>query len=180
MNSTHLPFYPKLIMSICLMVNLSNLHALSLGSPAFQNQSNIPQKYACDGLDMSPPLFWRNSPAGTKSYVLLIDDADAPNGTWVHWLVFNIPSHIMQLPEGAKLPDEALVGINSWGQHQYGGPCPPSGTHHYIVHLYALNTTLSINSSVHASDIQNAMQNHILAETSLIGLYSHKPIQRTN
>lgn len=143
----------------------------TLESPVFQQQELIPQNYTCDGQDIPPPLLWKNAPSRTQSFVLIVDDLDAPNGTWIHWLVFNLPSTLSKLDEHQSLPKQALVGLNSWGQHKYGGPCPPRGVHRYRFRLYALDTRLRVNSSVNQSDILNAMEGHILAEASLWGIY---------
>lgn len=145
---------------------------LSLTSQSFADQNNIPKKYTCNGQNSSPDLEWSGAPSGTKSYVLIMDDPDAPNGTWVHWVLFNIPGNLKQLSEAAELPAGAISGHNSWEQKGYGGPCPPSGTHRYFFKLYALDTILTINSSVRKSDVLNAMQDHILESCELVGLYS--------
>ena len=145
---------------------------LTITSPAFANQTKIPAQYTCNGKNDSPQLNWQGAPAGTKSYVLIMDDPDAPNGTWVHWVLFNLPANLNQLALAAELPDGAISGKNSWDQTGYGGPCPPNGTHRYFFKLYALDTILTINSSVTKADVLNAMQNHILANCELVGLYS--------
>lgn len=145
--------------------------SLTLESPAFRNNGPIPAQYTCTGQDVSPLLRWHDAPAGTKSFVLIVDDPDAPNGTWVHWLVFNIPATVSQLDEASELPQGALSGKNSWGKAGYGGPCPPSGTHRYFFKLFALDALLTVNSSVTKDDIINAMEDHILAKTELIGLF---------
>ncbi len=137
----------------------------------------IPVHYSCDGEDVSPPLDWRNPPAGTQSFALIMDDPDAPGGTWDHWIVFNIPAEVRELPEnmpaGMKFGDVAATfGKNSWGNSDYGGPCPPGGTHRYFFKLYALDTTLSLDESADKKQVLGAMEGHILAETELMGTYS--------
>ncbi|GGI76784.1 YbhB/YbcL family Raf kinase inhibitor-like protein [Legionella impletisoli] len=146
--------------------------AFTLTSEAFKNNGNIPVKYTCQGEDRSPPLTWSNVPDGTQSFVLIVDDPDAQSGNWVHWVLFNISQSIHGLDENTTLPSGATSGLNSWDKTGYGGPCPPSGTHRYQFKLYALDTTLSLGSEARKTDIMNAMQNHILAETKLVGLYS--------
>ena len=144
---------------------------LSLESPGFTHNASIPKQYTCNGENISPALSWHGAPAGTQSYVLIVDDPDAPMGTWVHWLLFNIPGTLTHLDEATQTPAGAISGKNSWDQQGYGGPCPPSGTNRYFFKLYALNSKLTVNSSVNKQDILNAMENHILDSSELIGLY---------
>ena len=148
--------------------------SLSLESPAFLPNTSIPKEYSCKGLDHSPALNWHGAPAGTQSFVLIVDDPDAPNGTWDHWVLFNIPATLSHLKTATDLPAGAICGINSWGVQGYGGPCPPSGTHRYFFKLYALDSLLTVNSSANKQDVLNAMQDHILDSSELIGLYSHE------
>lgn len=145
--------------------------SLSLESPAFLNQTLMPKQYTCNGSNYSPALSWQGAPAGTKSYVLMVEDPDAPNGIWVHWLLFNIPATLTQLDEATEVPTSAISGKNSWGAQGYRGPCPPNGTHRYYFKLYALDSRLTVNSSVNKDDILNAMEGHILESSELIGLY---------
>ncbi len=145
--------------------------SLSLESPVFIHNASIPKQYTCNGDNISPALKWSGAPAGTQSYVLIVDDPDAPMGTWVHWLLFNIPATLTHLDEATQIPAGAISGKNSWDQQGYGGPCPPSGTHRYFFKLYALDSKLTVNSSVNKQDLLNAMQNHILDSSELIGLY---------
>jgi Raf kinase inhibitor-like YbhB/YbcL family protein len=149
---------------------------LSLSSTAFAAGQAIPAKYACTGRDVSPPLAWGSAPAATQSFALIVDDPDAPIGTWVHWVVFNIPAGTQELSEGiaagAQLPKGGLQGRNSSGKSGYDGPCPPSGTHRYFFKLYALDTTLALPSSADKAQLLNAMQGHILAQGELMGTFS--------
>lgn len=144
-------------------------------SSAFQHEGMIPDKFSCKGQDISPPLKWENAPAGTKSFVLICDDPDAPVGTWDHWLLFNIPASVTELQEGvpaqAELPNGARHGKNSWGRKDYGGPCPPGGTHRYFFKFYALDTLLDLEPGVSKKELMNAMQGHILAQTELMGKF---------
>jgi Raf kinase inhibitor-like YbhB/YbcL family protein len=146
---------------------------LTLSSNAFAPGQSIPAKYACDGRDISPDLAWTDAPANTKSFALIVDDPDAPMGTWVHWVVFNIPAATMGLPEsaGVSLPAGALQGKNSSGNARYMGPCPPSGTHRYFFKLYALDTTLTLSAGANKADLLKAMDGHILAQGELMGTY---------
>ena len=145
--------------------------SLFIESPAFLNNAVIPRQYTCQGINQSPPLHWKGAPEATASYVLIVDDPDAPNGTWDHWVLFNIPKALDHLDEATETPTGALSGLNTWGAHGYGGPCPPSGTHRYFFKLYALDVLLTVNSNSNKQDILNAMQNHILDSSQLIGLY---------
>jgi len=143
---------------------------MKLTSPAFENNQSIPSKYTCDGEDINPPLQISGAPEGTKSLVLIVDDPDAPLGIWDHWLVWNISSSTPGIEENS-LPEGSVQGMNSFGKQPYGGPCPPSGTHHYHFKLYALNTELSLDPSSKKEDLEEAMKGAILAQTELIGLY---------
>ena len=168
----------KLKQTILLIITLLTFSlkgiamSLALQSSAFLTNTPIPKQYTCHGEDHSPDLSWHGAPTGTQSYVLIVDDPDAPGGTWVHWLLFNIPATVNHLDKATQLPAGAISGKNSWGTAGYRGPCPPSGTHHYRFTLYALDTRLTVNSSVNKQDIINAMQNHILERAELIGLYA--------
>lgn len=148
--------------------------SFALTSTAFEQGGPIPPKYSCDGEDISPPLAWDKPPAETRSLALIMDDPDAPVGTWVHWVVFAIPPELIALPEGMQGSELAVtVGENSWGRSDYGGPCPPSGTHHYFFKLYALDTALNLDKSASKKQVLAAMDGHILAEADLMGTYSH-------
>jgi Raf kinase inhibitor-like YbhB/YbcL family protein len=150
--------------------------ALSIASPAFKNGSPIPVLYSCKGRDISPALSWSDAPSGTKSLALIMDDPDAPGGTWVHWVIYNIPTSAGGIQEAApaqaQLADGSLNGSNSWGNLGYGGPCPPSGTHRYFFKLYALDTVLGLPSGANRQKLLSAMQNHILAQGELMGTFS--------
>lgn len=146
---------------------------LSIESSDFANNTLMPVQYTCDGADNSPSLLWKESPAQTQSYVLIVDDPDAPAGTWVHWVLFNIPADIRQL-EASEAPKGAISGKNSWGSTGYRGPCPPSGTHRYFFKLYALDTILTLNTTANKQDVVKAMQGHVLESSELIGLYKRR------
>jgi len=145
---------------------------LLLTSSAFQHNAVIPAKYSCDDQNISPPISWQNAPEGTKSFVLIVDDPDAPAGTWDHWVLFNVPANTTSLPENvADLPNGTQVGKNSWGKTNYGGPCPPRGTHRYFFKLYALDTVLDLPEGATKQQIEVAMMNHVLADAELVGKY---------
>ena len=152
--------------------------SLSITSTAFKQGERIPSKYTCDGSDISPELEWSDVPEGAQSFTIIADDPDAPVGTWIHWVLYNVPGETRTLPEAippdASLPDGSRQGKNSWGRPGYGGPCPPGGTHRYFFRLYALDTVLELKSGVSENDLLKAMKGHILAEAELMGLYSRK------
>jgi Raf kinase inhibitor-like YbhB/YbcL family protein len=145
-------------------------------SPAFSNGASIPLKYSCKGSDITPALRWADPPYGALSFALIMDDPDAPMGTWVHWVIFNIPASARGLqeatPTDAKLNDGSLQGITSAGRHGYHGPCPPSGTHRYFFKLYALDMVLSLSTNADKTKLLAAMQGHILANAELMGTFS--------
>jgi Raf kinase inhibitor-like YbhB/YbcL family protein len=155
---------------------------LALRSPVFTPGGEIPSRYTCEGLDLSPPLAWTEPPPGTQSFALVLDDPDAPDPkapqtTWVHWVVVGIPLKVRQLADGAgggRLPTGARNGLNDWKRADYGGPCPPIGRHRYFYKLYALDTTLSELSSPSKAELERAMQGHVLARAELIGTYEKK------
>ena len=143
---------------------------MALTSPAFNNGEPIPEKYSCDGEDISPELDWFGTPEGTVSLALIMDDPDAPMGTWVHWVLYNLPMDLSGLREG--MTGVGLDGSNSWGTTGYGGPCPPSGTHRYFFKLYALDINLDFESVVDKAALEAAMEGHILGQAELMGTYS--------
>jgi Raf kinase inhibitor-like YbhB/YbcL family protein len=151
---------------------------MELKSSAFQQGASIPTKYTCDGEDISPPLNWSEPPAGTKSFALVSDDPDAPVGTWVHWVTWNIPANARALdenqPKAASLPNGAKQGTTDFRRVGYGGPCPPSGTHRYFFKLYALDTTLTLPSSATKRDLEKAMQGHVLGQAELMAKYRRR------
>lgn len=143
---------------------------MKLKSSAFENNTMIPQKYTCDGENISPPLQIEGVPEGTQSLVLIVDDPDAPMGDWVHWLVWNIKADTKEIAEG-QVPEGSFQGTNDFGRLDYGGPCPPSGTHRYFFKLYALDTTVNLAEGARKKDLESAIEGHVLEQTSLVGLY---------
>jgi hypothetical protein len=147
-------------------------------SSAFSEGGGIPSKYTCDGQDISPPLEWKDAPGDTKSFALISDDPDAPGGTWVHWVAFNIPPTAAKLEENIKHDREFANGMkqgsNDWPKIGYGGPCPPSGTHRYYFKLYALDTMLDIKPGATKEQLLKAMKGHVLAEARLMGKYKRQ------
>ena len=148
--------------------------SIKLTSSAFQEGGMIPAQYTCDGRNISPPLAWSDVPSDAKTLALIADDPDAPRGTWVHWVVYNLPAAVKELAENAP-PQEAAAGgrqgKNDFGKFGYGGPCPPSGTHRYYFKLYALNTELNLPGGATKQDLLKAMYGHILDEGQLMGRY---------
>jgi Raf kinase inhibitor-like YbhB/YbcL family protein len=143
---------------------------MQISSPAFKHNEYIPLKYACEGEDINPALAISAIPEGAKSLALIMDDPDAPIGLWVHWVVFDIP--VAGGIEENSVPGK--LGITTSGGRGYGGPCPPSGTHRYFFKVYALDTKLDLNEGVSKSQLEKAMQGHILEKAELIGLYKKK------
>lgn len=144
---------------------------LEVTSSAFAQGEAIPQKYTCDGEDVSPPLAWTGAPESVASYALIMDDPDAPAGTWVHWVLFDISPQTTQLAEDVP----ATVGVqgnSSWNRTGYGGPCPPSGEHRYFFKLYALDTTLGLEAGATKEEVLQAMSDHVVAQGELMGTYS--------
>lgn len=148
---------------------------MEIKSSAFKSGARIPAKYTCDGVDVSPPLAWGKLPAGTKYLALICDDPDAPMGTWVHWVIYDIPANVTSMPE--KLPPLKEVangtkqGMNDFRAIGYGGPCPPSGEHRYFFKLYALDGPTGLKPGATKEQLLAAMKGHILAEAELMGKY---------
>jgi Raf kinase inhibitor-like YbhB/YbcL family protein len=151
---------------------------ITVKSSAFVDGAPIPSTYTCDGRDVSPPLSWDAVPEQTASLALICDDPDAPVGTWVHWVVFDLAPDARGLPEGVAkqeaIPSGGVQGINDWKRPGYGGPCPPSGTHRYFFKLYALDSKLDLRGKVTKDQLLKAMQGHVLAEGQLMGTYARK------
>lgn len=149
---------------------------LGLGSDVFAENETIPVQYTCDGENISPPLSWLVPPEATRSLVLIVADPDAPAGTWVHWVLYDIPPALMSLPEGLPkdevIPEIGTQGVNDFGELGYGGPCPPGGNpHRYFFKLYALDTMLNMEPGATAAEVETAMQGYVLEEGQLVGLY---------
>lgn len=155
--------------------------ALLLTSGAFQAGGGIPARYTCDGADVSPALAWSGTPAGTVTFALVADDPDAPGGTWVHWVLFNVPAAVTALPEGVAKAHEpkglggARQGRNDFRKVGYGGPCPPAGpAHRYFFRLYALDAVLPLRAGADRPALVAAMRGHVLGEASLMGTYARR------
>ena len=151
---------------------------MKLTSPAFTEGGMIPAQYTCNGADISPPLAWEEVPEDAKSLALIVDDPDAPVGTWVHWVLYNLPASTRELKENITktkiLPDGAMQGTNDFRKIGYNGPCPPGGTHRYFFKLYALDEMVDLNPGARKKDLVDAMKGHILAECQLMGRFSRR------
>lgn len=148
---------------------------IKITSPAFEEGGLIPRKYTCDGIDVSPPLAWTGVPSNAATIALISDDPDAPMGTWVHWVLFNLPATESSLPEAVppekELKSGARQGRNDFRRIGYGGPCPPGGTHRYFFKIYALDTALNLPAGATKAELLKAMEGHILAQGQLMGKY---------
>lgn len=150
--------------------------SMKLTSVAFEEGAFIPAEYTCEGKDISPPLAWTNVPAEAKSLALICDDPDAPVGTWVHWVLYDLSPKFLHLPEGMPpsevTPEGAKQGVNDFRRSGYGGPCPPPGKpHRYFFKLYALDIEPGLPAGATKADLLRAMEGHVLAEGQLVGLY---------
>lgn len=151
---------------------------MQVKSADFQEGGMIPKQYTCDDADISPAISWDSVPEGTKSIALITDDPDAPMGTFVHWVLYDLPPDVKELPENFStdktLDNGTKQGINGYKKIGYGGPCPPSGTHRYYFKLYALDKKLDLDPGATKVEVEQAMQGHILAQGQLMGRYSRK------
>jgi len=152
---------------------VTGMGPLLISSPVFKHNQIIPSKYTCDGADVNPPLLIGDTPPEAKSLALIVDDPDAPAGTWVHWVLWNIAPKTTEIREGS-VPSSAQQGMSDFRKHGYGGPCPPSGTHRYFFKLYALDTTLNLGPETTKAALERAIKGHIVAQGELIGLYRRK------
>lgn len=142
--------------------------AFTLTSPDFKDQDSIPSKFTCKGDDATPTLTWDGVPAGTQTFVLTMVDPEATHGSWTHWVVYNIPANVKKIDDKS---DAGMGGFNSWKKTTYGGPCPPSGTHHYIFTLYAVDIILGLKTTPTLEELTEAIEPHILGKAQLIGVY---------
>ena len=147
---------------------------ITVSSTSFKNNEMIPSQYTCDSSNISPQIAWTKGPDDTRSYTLICDDPDAPAKTWVHWLVYNMPPSVTEIPENSKPMKDVMYGTTDFRRMDYGGPCPPSGIHHYHFKVYALDCILPLKPGATKPEIEKAMQGHILANGELVGLYSRK------
>jgi Raf kinase inhibitor-like YbhB/YbcL family protein len=167
-----------IVTAACFAAEAADMPAFTLTSSGFATQSAIPARYTCEGGDTSPALAWSHAPTGTKSYALIVEDPDAPDPaapqtTWVHWVVYDIPAKVSSLAEGAahSMPAGSRDGANDWQRPGYGGPCPPIGRHRYFHKLYALDLVLPDLDTPDKAKLEAAMQGHVLAKAELMGTY---------
>jgi Raf kinase inhibitor-like YbhB/YbcL family protein len=146
---------------------------MKITSPAFEHSSFIPSKYTCDGMNINPLLKFSDIPLEAKTLLVILDDPDAPMGTWVHWTIWNISPKTTEISEDS-CPEEGIEGMTSSGMTGYRGPCPPSATHRYFFKLYALDKTLDLKSNSHVGDMEKAIEGHIIEKAELMGLYCRK------
>jgi Raf kinase inhibitor-like YbhB/YbcL family protein len=148
---------------------------IKLISSAFTEGQKIPRQYTCDGINISPPLEWTGLPKTAKTIAIIADDPDAPAGDWVHWVIYNLPADTMGMIENVPATEDVkgggLQGKNDFGKIGYGGPCPPSGTHRYLFRIYAVDSELALKAGAARTDVEKAMEGHILAQAQLIGTY---------
>jgi Raf kinase inhibitor-like YbhB/YbcL family protein len=165
----------KCFLLLFLIIGMINYQAFakefSLESPAFKLNTMIPKLYTCDGSNISPPLVWQGAPPNTQSFVLIVDDPDSATGSWIHWVLYNIPPDLTKLDARRPVPDGASTGKNSWGILSYQGPCPPIRLHRYVFKLYALDTRLSLENAPTKDAVFRAMTDHVIGSSELIGLY---------
>jgi len=143
---------------------------LKISSPTFENGGEIAKKYTCDGANVNPPLKIDNVPSNAKSLALVFDDIDAPRGTYVHWILWNIDPNVMEIKENSP-PEGAVQGMNDFKKRFYGGPCPPRRAHKYVFKIYALDTLLDLSPNSTKKDLEKAMEGHIVSRTQLTGVY---------
>jgi Raf kinase inhibitor-like YbhB/YbcL family protein len=158
------------VASVVLAQSPATEAKIAITSSAFESGGKIPDQFTCKGADVSPPLQLGGIPAGAKSLVLIMDDPDAPSGLFTHWLVWNIDPNA-QIDE-KSVPAGAVQGTNDFGKPSYGGPCPPSGTHRYFFHIFALDRTLDLKSGAKRQELEKAFAGHVLARGELMGRYS--------
>jgi Raf kinase inhibitor-like YbhB/YbcL family protein len=149
---------------------------IKLTSAAFKDGQPIPRQHTCDGVDVSPPLEWSGAPRSAKTLAIVCDDPDAPSGTWVHWVLYNLPGEKIGLTENVpateQVPGGGLQGINDFRKIGYGGPCPPSGTHRYFFKLYVLDSELDLKPGATKAELLKAMEGRIVGQAQLMGTYS--------
>ena len=146
---------------------------MKISSPVFKENDTIPKKYTCDDANVSPPLHIEEVPNSAKSLALVVEDPDAPGGTFHHWVLFNMNPRTTDLKENS-VPVIATQGRNDFGELEYGGPKPPSGEHHYSFNVYALDTVLSLSRGAKSGDLEKEMQGHVIEQASLMGRYARQ------
>jgi len=147
--------------------------AFRISSPAFENKGQIPSRYTCDGININPPLQIENIPKGIKSLALIFDDLDAPGGSYVHWILWNIYPTIKEIRENS-VPESAVQGMNGFKKQNYGGPCPPRRAHRYVFKIYALDILLHLDPNSTKTDLEKKVKDHVIGQAQLLGVYQRK------
>ncbi len=163
-------FLQVFLFSYAMGQTVAKIEGLKISSPSFEDAGRIPKKYTCDGANVNPPLKIENAPLNAKSIALVFDDIDAPRGTYVHWIVWNIDPGLREIKENS-VPEGVVQGTNDFKKRNYGGPCPPGRAHKYVFRIYALDTLLNLNPNGSKKDLEEAMEGHIISRAQLTGLY---------
>lgn len=167
--------HPMILMLLAIATSVLALRAkevsMKISSPDFNEGASIPSRFTCDGANVNPTLQVSGVPSAAKSLVLIVDDPDAPAGTWTHWLIWNLKADLTEIP-AHSVPAGAVQGVNDFGKSNYGGPCPPSGTHRYFFHLYALDSVLELPAHSNRKALDQAMRGHIVGEGKYMGRYA--------
>jgi len=163
-------FLQVFLFSYAMGQSVTKIEGLKISSPAFENGGEIPKKYTCDGANVSPSLKIENVPSNTKSLALVFDDIDAPRGTYVHWILWNMAPGVNEIKENS-VPEGVVQGVNDFKKRHYGGPCPPKRAHKYVFDIYALDTLLNLNPNGTKKDLEKAMEGHTISRAQLTGLY---------
>ena len=158
------------LFSYAMGQTVTKIEVFKISSSAFENGGKIPKEYTCDGKNINPPLKIENAPSSAKSFALVFDDIDAPRGTYVHWIFWNMDPGLKEIRENS-VPEGVVQGMNDFKKRNYGGPCPPGRAHKYIFRIYALDTLLNLNPNGSKEDLEKAMEGHILSRGQLMGLY---------
>ncbi len=167
------PISLALAIFVGTILNMNAASSISVTTPAFQAGGDVAAKFTCNGANVNPELKINGVPNEAKSLVLIVDDPDAPRGLFTHWIVWNIDPKTTRVAENSA-PTAGVQGINDFGKRNYGGPCPPSGTHRYFFKIFALDTKLELKPGARRAELDAAMRGHILAQGELMGRYSHK------
>jgi Raf kinase inhibitor-like YbhB/YbcL family protein len=163
-------FLQVFLFSYAMGQSITKIEELKISSPVFENGGEIPKKYTCDGANVNPPLKIENVPSNTKSLALVFDDIDAPRGTYVHWILWNMDPGVKEIKENS-VPEGAVQGVNNFKKRHYGGPCHPKRVHKYVFKIYALDTLLNLNPNGTKKDLEKIMEGHVISRTQLTGLY---------
>jgi len=163
-------FLQVFLFSYAMGQTVAKIEELKISSPAFENGGKIPKKYTCDGENVNPFLKIENAPSNAKSLALVFDDIDAPRGTYVHWILWNLAPDVKEVKENS-VPEGAVQGLNDFKKRNYGGPCPPGRAHKYVFKIYALDTLLNLNPNGTKKDLEKVMESHVISRAQLTGLY---------